>query len=793
MRNQPALKTALFLSLGILTSQSGSVPFRAVWIVVVLIVLCLLLLYYLKSTTLFFQLLLLFSIFLLGYLRAYQKTNLFPSDHIIHFVPSEEPVHIRGVLLKDSVDKNRRTEFWVAVDSIRIGNRRIKSCGGVLVSSYADLPISLKYGDEIIVFGSLERPAGQRNPGGFDYRDYLERKGIYAILRIKEPFAIQRTGNKKGNWLLRKWIYPARRYILRVIDRTTVGQSRALLKALIVGERGEISPEVRDDFAKAGVIHVLAVSGLHVGFVVLIFLTIFGLLRFPYLLRILLTIAGLIFYVLLTEAKAPVTRASIMCGLYLLGTTLERRPNPFNIMGLAGLILLLIHPSDLFDLGFQLSFAAVFSIVYFYQKIGSLPFVLKIKNRLFKHPFGQSVFLAFLVSLSAQLGTLPLIAGYFNRIPLLALVINLIAVPTAGLIVALGFTSIIFSLFSFWIASVYGVLNQEIIRLFIGLIQWFGKLSFSYIEIPNPGITLILLYFSLLLFLIHIYDSKRRKQFFFAMMIFANLWIWEQVLRNDSNKLTWIQFDVGQGDAALIRLPRGKTVLIDGGEKRPHFDNGERVIAPCLRKQGIRKLDLVILTHPHNDHVGGLTYILNHFHVMSVITAGTAFDSGLYRNFLNAIEKRCIPHRVVTAPDSLFFPGIKMFFLSPVREIKNSDHNVNNQSIVVRIAYGGIRLLFMGDAERAIENDLVSQKRCLHSDGLKIGHHGSITSSTRSFLERVAPEFAVISVGQYNRFGHPSDVVIHRLRDINADIFRTDHGGAVIFRTDGKTLKKIDW
>ena len=441
--------------------------------------------------------------------------------------------------------------------------------------------------------------------------------------------------------------------------------------------------------------------------------------------------------------------------------------------------MLLLHPLDLFDLGFQLSFSAVFSIVYFYQKINGLPFVLKIRNRFLKHPAGRYLLPAFLVSLSAQLGTLPLIAVYFNRIPLLALVINLIAVPAAGLIVALGFTSIIFSLFSFWIASVYGALNQEIIRLFIGLIQWFGKLSFSYIEIPSPGITLILLYFSLLLFFVHIDDSKRRKPFLFAVMIFANLWIWEQVVRNDSNKLTWIQFDVGQGDAALIRLPKGKTVLIDGGEKRPYFDNGERVIAPCLRRQGIRKLDLVILTHPHNDHVGGLTYFLNHFRVSSIITAGTDFNSELYRDFLKSIEKHGVPHRIVTAPDSIFFPGIKMLILSPTREIKNSDRNVNNQSIVVRIAYGGIRLLLTGDAERAVENDLISQKRCLRSDGLKVGHHGSITSSTRFFLERVAPKYAVISVGEYNRFGHPSDIVIQRLREMDTD---ADFSGRARYR-----------
>ena len=260
--------------------------------------------------------------------------------------------------------------------------------------------------------------------------------------------------------------------------------------------------------------------------------------------------------------------------------------------------------------------------------------------------------------------------------------------------------------------------------------------------------------------------------------------------------MTWIQFDVGQGDSALLHLPRSKHILIDGGNKTPSYDNGESVIAPYLRQNGIRSLDAVILTHPHNDHVGGLIYILNHFRVRQILTTETPLGSQLFQEFTEIIKQNSIPLRTILAPDSLItFPGIKIYFLSPWEKNTSYDNSrdINNQSLVARVLFGKTKLLFMGDAEREVEAKLIDSPLQLSCDAIKVGHHGSGTSSTRLFLSRVNPTHAVISVGEYNTHGHPSETVLQHFQMQGTIVHRTDQEGAAIFRSDGELLTKVEW
>ncbi|MBN2028742.1 DNA internalization-related competence protein ComEC/Rec2 [bacterium] len=796
MKNQPALKTSLILIAGMYLGHSFPI---SVWIILILctaLTLITTILLIFRREGLFLECLLTLSLVSLGCMRYLQVIQTDPQNHIRFLYQSDQPLTIQGFLKTDPEEKSNSIEWILNSEKLMLSDTTISITGPVLVTMDTEIPPILQYGDVVQITGECQLPNDQRNPGGFDYREYLTRKKIYRIMRIDRADQVQHMGIKKGNFFLREIIYPMRRFTIEMVDRTTEEPNRSLLKALLVGERGTISPEVRESFEKAGVIHVLAVSGLHVGFVLFILMTILRLLRLAYPIRVLLTILGLLLYALITEMRTPVTRATIMAITYLIGTRIERRIDPFNIIGIGGLVVLLFNPQELFDIGFQLSFTAVISIVYFYKKLSTFPWILKINHHLSNKLIGSYGLTLFLVSLSAQMGTIPLTAYYFNRIPLLSLIVNLFAIPLVGLIVALGLTTVITGLISLWVATIYGTLNEAVMSIYTAIIAWIGNLPFSHIYVPTPNLFHLLVYFSCVLLLIYNQNKVRRKQFAFIFMISLNLLAWKNIVWNQDSKITWIQFDVGQGDAALLHLPRGKHMLIDGGDKTALYDHGESVIAPYLRRKGIRSLDTVILTHPHNDHIGGLIYILNHFNVKQVITAGTPFESQLVQEFQNTIERKRIPMRTVLAPDSLIaFPGVKIYFLSPteITAIHNDSRDINNQSLVMKVLFGKTRFLFMGDAEREAEANMIDLPTSLSCDVIKVGHHGSGTSSTLSFLNRANPAHAVISVGKYNLHGHPSETVLLRFEMLGTTVHRTDQEGAVIFRSDGEILTKVNW
>jgi competence protein ComEC len=333
--------------------------------------------------------------------------------------------------------------------------------------------------------------------------------------------------------------------------------------------------------------------------------------------------------------------------------------------------------------------------------------------------------------------------------------------------------------------------------MFIKIVSSIGNATFSHVSVFTPSIFTILTYFFFILLLFHLRNSEQRKRLVFLFLMSLNIVIWKSALAYNVGKLQWVQFDVGQGDATVLHLPKNKTILIDGGNKTPFLDNGERVIAPYLRSKGIHRLHAVICSHPHDDHIGGLNYILENFKTDHILSSPVRFESPLYDEMQEIAERKHIPFRTVTAPDSLIFPGIKFYFLSPDSMLKSEfgykSQGVNNRSLVIRVLFGKTRLLFMGDAQLEAEENILRSGKPLICDAVKIGHHGSLTSSTVGFLRKTRPQHAVISVGENNRFGHPAPIIIRRLQALGATVHRTDQSGAVVFRSDGKTLRQIHW
>jgi beta-lactamase superfamily II metal-dependent hydrolase len=273
--------------------------------------------------------------------------------------------------------------------------------------------------------------------------------------------------------------------------------------------------------------------------------------------------------------------------------------------------------------------------------------------------------------------------------------------------------------------------------------------------------------------------------------------IWKWVVFNNASKLKWIQFDVGQGDAALVITPQRKKVLIDGGLKSTFFDNGKQILSQYLHKKGFNKINYVILTHPHNDHVGGLVHIIKNFKIDRVYYSNCPYETAIYGRFLKAVKQRNIRVYEVTSPDSLILSDCKLYFLSPSRYQKNKtkkvQFNVNNQSLVTYLMYGNIKILFMGDAEKEVEKSILQTYPFLKCNVLKIGHHGSSTSSSYDFLKQVDPEWGIISVGENNRFHLPSQMVLQYLELCDINIHRIDKQGAAVLISDGNTIAKVKW
>ncbi|MCK9418689.1 MAG: DNA internalization-related competence protein ComEC/Rec2 [Nitrospirae bacterium] len=726
----------------------------------------------------------------------------FPSDHYTrHIKPDKENREVIGKITSPLDRDPDRTGFVVDVQDI--DGTRVS--GKVRVSVREEVS-SVGYGDVIRVTGKLYEPGGYNNPGGFDYPAYLARSNIYYIVNVKSADAIDILS--RGSGIFRK-IQDWRERIRQAFLESTTGDGSAILQAMVLGEEGRLTDELRDRFMAAGVTHIISISGSHLGMVaVLCFALIRGLLfmmpeRFyhrltlytdPKIIAAWLTLPLVVFYTLLAGGQMATVRSLIMISAGLFAIILDRENALMHALALAALFILIASPQAIFDISFQLSFIAVLVIGYVVSLWNELQFKAETRYRKIRN----SALLLIIISLSTSLATGPLVAFYFNQISFAGIVSNLIIVPFAGMVVVpLGLLSGIVSLFTHHLPL--GWLNQLVSDLFISAVSFFPRLPFAEFHPPAPSLLWLMLY---AVFLISLFMHTRARLLFqfkpfesssrvsrlpVIGMAFAGVCLLLLfVLSFIPEKRMLVSFpDVGQGDCALIELPGGQTILIDGGGTRDNrFSIGRRVLAPWLWNKGIRRLDLVVLSHPHPDHMNGLIAILNKFEVTTVWESG--LDAGLpgYGELRAVMQDRKIRPRLVSADDPPAMLGKTMVsVLHPRRGFDPHDRQAyaaeNNRSLVVQIKSEDGTLLFTGDIGIEAEQDILKNMRGIKTDLIKVPHHGSKSSSSEDFLSQTSPEIAVVTVGRGNPYRHPSDEVVARYEKIGARICRTDIDGAV--------------
>ena len=722
------------------------------------------------------------------------STATLEKTHYPFRTPKIKSVQVFGSIGKIELIREGRITFYVNSDSLRIGSKTYHSKTKILCSIYDTqrevnkLYNVLNVGNYATFESTISRPKNTRNPYEFDYEKYLNDRGVSILATAYSTENIQIDNRSISTF--KNSIHEIRRYLDDKITSLHNKTTEGLLRGLLLADRSGIDYNTNSDFMNAGVVHVLSVSGLHVGYIVIIFLFLFN--RFNLYWRVSLTIFGLFVYMIITGSEAPVFRSTIMASVILITPFLGSESSSYNTLSLAAIIILLLHPVELFNPSFQLSFSAILALIIFFPMIKKVVDARKYSSK------SLNYFLLFLGStFVAQIGTLPFTLSYFGRISLTSLAANFFVIPISGVIVGLGIVSLVLFTVSFWLAGVYASCTEFLTYLLFLIVRFFGNPNYSFISIKQFSLYDSIIFYLSLGFLVASwkkFQSNKAKTVFAILLVLLTF----TALQFDDkellarNKLTIVSVDVGQGDAFLIKFPNGKTALVDAGDATLRFDNGKRVILPLLEKLGIDKIDYAFISHIDSDHYMGVLSLIKEKKIAELYKPELNPTKQNDLDFEGILKRNGIPVHYYRH-ESLTIGNAKLYFLHTDLQSGESESS-NDISGVIKVVYGKSSFLFTGDAGIKVEEKYVAKYvGFLKADILKVGHHGSKTSSSVDFLQTVSPKYALISAGIMNKFRHPSKEVLDRLRKLHTKILRTDELGASIISSDGSDLEIVDW
>jgi competence protein ComEC len=736
LKRTPLAPAAVAFGTGIAVASLAEATMLVIaWLVAS--VACLALLAGRRSTAAAFALLL--GVAAVGGLRGREAP--LPPDHVRNFgLP--RTLRVEGRL----ADEPRR---W-ALDRARllIDTERVEDAPGsglVQVTAYGMLP-PLTEGQRVAAPLRLHAATGFRNPGTYDYAAHLAREGIYVVATTRAE-SVTPLDEPPLPWSVR-----VKRESVAAIGRALPPASAALLAGLLLGDRTELPRDLDEAFRRAGVYHVLAVSGFNVAILAASVWALCRLLRVPHRLSAVTAIVVVIAFALVVGSEPSVLRAVVMAVLVLSATLLDRDASVTNSLALAALAILAVRPSDLFDPGFQLSFAATLGIV-----VAPLP----------RGMIAGSVG----VSAAAQLAVLPIALTHFNQLSTIGVVANLGVVPLAGVATIVGLVAVGLSFISEAIAAVAFDAVWPVLLALRGVVGLAARVPGAVVHMPAPGWLAVTCYSAALASLLA-WHSRRGKPRGILLLVGIALGAlavgcaaWPLV-RPADGRLRLTVLDVGQGDAIVIEMPDGRAIVVDAGSGGPmRLDAGERVVAPFLWNRGILRLAALAVTHDDSDHAGGAAAIRRLFAIDEEWGAATPMP----------------PHRFGRA------------VIASLPSAAGLDGRRNDGALVLRVDMGLASFLLASDIGAPRERELVTGGARLESTVLKVAHHGSRSSTGPELLRAVGPRLAAISVGARNPYGHPDAGVLERLGAVGAQVYRTDRDGALIFETDGGELTVTRW
>lgn len=725
---------------------------------------------------------------------------------------------------------------------------------GYITRTDQTAPVAVHAGDSIAVLTRAKLPQVYRDEGAFDRRAYLSQQGVDLVGALRAPELLELvkpagpsmfTWVSRGRRRLREEVDE-----LWSNDSSVAG----VLRAMLLGDRSFVDRDEARDFQKTGAFHVLVVAGLHVGAIAVVLFWVGRKLRWSRVWTMALTLLLLLAYVTLVEQRTPVMRAALMAAIVVVGGFFFRRLELLNSAAIAALLLLVARPAALGDSSFQLSFLAIGCIgglalpwldatVQPYARAlrgwrdvtkdvsyEPRPTQFRIDLRLLARAtetrlrwptriatvpgnsliggiaFSFRIWELFVLTVVLQIGMLPLLANEFHRVTFAGTFVNFAAVPLTAIIVPLGFCTLISGLLWPALGKILAGPVSLVTTGLLHVVQRFALIQQLSYRVPGPPLWATIIFLITLAGIVtclRLRFAERKAMIWslLSILVAAGMIIATYPFspRMPGGRLELTVLDVGQGDSLFVVSPTGKTLLIDGGgafggfpghEEARGSDPGEEAVSPYLWSRGFKRIDVVALTHAHQDHLGGLNAILENFRIGQLWIGREVNNPALAR--LKALAReRNIPVEYETRGKHFSLDEVQGEFLWPTTSAADASTAAkNNDSLVLRLKYRTRTLLLPGDAEKQVEHAMLQENSAgLRADVLKVGHHGSKNSTTQEFLDAVAPTIAIISAGEDNPYGHPSPELLERLEASGARVLRTDRDGAVHIVTDGDRLK----
>lgn len=649
----------------------------------------------------------------------------------------------------------------------------------------------LQYGEEIELKGKFIEPQTARNKGGFNYKKYLKTLKIYGTINVEKVVILEKN---RINPIL-KFSNNIHIKIEKQIEKYLDEKQAGILKGILLGDSKKVEEEIQENFRISNISHVLAVSGMHVNYIILgmnfLLKPLFGKRRTRKI-----TIIFLVFYMFITGFSASIVRAGVMGIIIILGKLIHRKEDTWTSISISLLILLINNPFSILNISLQLSFAGTMGLVLFNKKIPGI----------------------FSITLCAQIMIFPIMIYHFNIFGTYFLITNLLAGIIIGPIIVIGILGIFSSIFSFTMAKILFFIVKVSVEILI-LISKFSELSMAKIYLPTPRIWQIIIYYIIVFFIKSIYEvysekkptatfirvknllalakykfrKNKRKNIKKIMSILMILLVTFTIIKKQCNTLNINFVDVGQGDSCFIITPKKKTILVDGGgSQSKEFDVGKSTLLPYILNKGYTQLDYIVISHFDYDHVGGILYIMQEIKVKNIIIGKQFEDSKNYEKFVNLVQQKDIKVRIVEAGEDIKIEkNLSFNVIWPNSKSQISDNSINNNSLVFKMKYKKFSMLFTGDIEEIAEKKILQtcNVKNLESLVLKVPHHGSKTSSSQEFLDVVRPKIALIGVGKNNKFGHPSDITLEKFKMYDTKVYRTDQKGEITLKTDGNKIK----